>query len=250
MQGLTLKEARSDSMDLASFSELSRKERHAGALTVVTDEVLAFFIKVFHKIQPLLSESGLHLHSDHLHRMARRQLHNDIDLVSDCLGLASFSEQVESEYGIDFITALMMDIFQEMTDHFVKIVISDRMVVLKDQIPKTKKQALRAKLKGQEASTSSGKKNKKQNVTVEPMSKDSTDEPVICPLCVCVCVDDPQSKEEDSIECSKCKEWIHFGCANLSGNEDFLDNDDCVWLCPKCVPKRPKGQKGKGKQKK
>lgn len=47
------------------------------------------------------------------------------------------------------------------------------------------------------------------------------------------CVDNADVFEENSICCSKCKRWLHFGCVNIRKEEE-VPHTKAKWLCGKC----------------
>lgn len=63
-----------------------------------------------------------------------------------------------------------------------------------------------------------------------------TSSTVECPCVVCTkeCVGDPHTMEEMSIYCYSCKEWSHWTCVGLSGQEAFLQKKVTNWFCAKC----------------
>ena len=63
---------------------------------------------------------------------------------------------------------------------------------------------------------------------------DSDVEVFVCPICDNICSDDPKSKMEESVSCSKCDNWFHYHCANIKGNEKFITSARCKWFCHLC----------------
>jgi hypothetical protein len=58
---------------------------------------------------------------------------------------------------------------------------------------------------------------------------------------------DPADTELESLACDKCNCWYHYKCAELTGEEAFLNKKKSTWYCCNCS-KKGKG-KGKGKKK-
>ena len=55
-----------------------------------------------------------------------------------------------------------------------------------------------------------------------------------CATCNRICVDNPQTYREKSIECSQCNCWFHMRCVGVKGNETFVKDDSEVWRCQTC----------------
>ena len=53
----------------------------------------------------------------------------------------------------------------------------------------------------------------------------------LCGACQNDCLNDPSSKEEESIECTGCHLWFHLKCVKLTG--DCSEED--IWLCSECI---------------
>ena len=55
-----------------------------------------------------------------------------------------------------------------------------------------------------------------------------------CPTCKVICISNPKTHEQMSIECSICKCWYHLVCADLKGNENCVTKSKVSWNCKTC----------------
>lgn len=58
----------------------------------------------------------------------------------------------------------------------------------------------------------------------------------LCALCGLDCEEDAGAGvfENNSVECTKCKSWWHFGCTSIKA--DSVPKDDDTWFCNFCIP--------------
>ena len=115
---------------------------------------------------------------------------------------------------------LVTELYQKVSEHFLRISFAEALHSVKEQLPKGKKQALRAKVEGATSSK-----------CVKPAVKRKVVEPVeySCPLCDKVCMDDPKTESEASIGCNGCDRWLHQSCARVGKTK---------WFCDQCCPSR------------
>ena len=71
-----------------------------------------------------------------------------------------------------------------------------------------------------------------------PLTKPIFQPVYLCGICGTDVADEPETFEQQSVECSSCNRWIHFYCANLT--KDDVKGLSEVWLCFGCVPKPSK----------
>ena len=103
--------------------------------------------------------------------------------------------------------------YEMIVEYFIKIALSNAIKRFKANIPRTKKQALRAKvhaLGNRKMSTCNKRKAE------EPESSTSVFK---CPVCNNCLEEDPETFEEQSIACDYCNNWYHCKCVSLTGNE-------------------------------
>ena len=55
----------------------------------------------------------------------------------------------------------------------------------------------------------------------------------LCYICSEDCVDNPDTFEKNSICCSKCTRWLHFGCVNIKEEKD-VPQQKAKWFCKTC----------------
>lgn len=75
------------------------------------------------------------------------------------------------------------------------------------------------------------KKTKKRKITKK---KEKIPQLYLCFVCGEECLHTVTKFEENSICCTKCQNWIHFGCANINEESD-VPSTNKRWLCSKCV---------------
>ena len=119
------------------------------------------------------------------------------------------------------------------------------MKAFKASVPRKKKQTLRSKIKA--IGERDNKKKKISNDNLEVNVSAEGDEIYICNTCNNNCDWDPADTELESLACDKCNCWFHYKCAELTGEEAFLNKKKSTWYCCNCS-KKGKG-KGKGKKK-
>ena len=49
--------------------------------------------------------------------------------------------------------------------------------------------------------------------------------------CGLQCLEEPKEFKEMSIGCDSCNQWFHWQCVNLTGNENFLNEQNIAWMC-------------------
>ena len=161
----------------------------------------------------------------------------------------------------------MMELYQSITEHFIRLFIVDSLKLFRSSIPRKKKQALRTKVQalgernGVKRKTSilteNVSKRKKKDINsvkkdkhVKPSDTTSENAPVyICPVCDNVCEEEPVDSDGESIGCDRCDNWFHYGCVDLTGNEFLFKQSDSSRFCQPCSKKGESRGKGKGKGK-
>lgn len=105
--------------------------------------------------------------------------------------------------------------FEMIVEYFIKVAMSNAIKRFKASIPKTKKQALRAKVQAL------GDRPSKRKI--EPVSDDITQPSVFnCPVCNTSISENPDKFDEQSIGCDFCNNWYHYKCVSLTGKESCL----------------------------
>ena len=194
-------------------------------------------------VQKNLTPNDFHLHMKNIHIHVRRAVFGNHDLFQKWTNLFAVQECTEEP---EYIVSDLNELFELVAEHYIRISFSEALHFFKESIPKTKKQALRAKVKALGSRETVRRR-------IEPTCSTSSDA-VVCPdiyfcgTCNEVCLEEPKSTSEDSIACDSCKIWFHFGCVGIIGTEAFLKRKNSTWKCAKCVS--PGNGKGRGKGKK
>ena len=150
---ITESEIMASTQNPESLSYTDFKQGASRGLTHVSDGVFDFFILLHSKITPLLSSSSINRHLDDLHAYVRRLIQCDNELEERWASLFE-TEKTDD----DIYESLLLELFHLVTNHCVKILLADRIKQFKEQIPRTKKQALRASLHGSSKSATTGGK--------------------------------------------------------------------------------------------
>ncbi|CAC5359817.1 unnamed protein product [Mytilus coruscus] len=228
----------------SSMSEIKNKQGASRGLTIVNGHVFNFFIKLNAVVQHNCTFSHFHIHAHKIFHFCRNSIDSDIELLDCWINL--FGEIVNDNVEHEIFLVLIMELFKDITEHFVRIVFVDALKSFKASVPRKKKQALRSKIKAIGERDSKMKKISTDNVDVNVGPE--ADEIFICNTCNKNCDWEPDDKELESVACDKCNAWYHYKCANLIGKEAFLKKSNSNWYCCNCS-KKGKG-KGKGKGKK
>jgi hypothetical protein len=219
-----------------SMTEITYKQGPSKGLNIVGVDVFQFFLILNATVQKNLTPEYIHLHSEHIHASCRNVVDDDIDLVEKWLQL--FGSIDEDDIEDEVLLTLFMELFRDVTEHFIRITLVDALKEFKRTVPRRKKQALRAKI------TALGQSSeKKRKVTGEQQAAVESDS---CGVCDLVCEWEPATVEFESIACDTCNGWYHYKCVNLTGGEAFLKRKSVKWFCSGCS-KKGKG-KGKGKK--
>ncbi|XP_052255849.1 uncharacterized protein LOC127861420 isoform X2 [Dreissena polymorpha] len=257
LKALTTSEDGVDPRD-SSMSEIEFKQNKSRGLTVVSDELFIFFKNLHSALQTQLTSENLHKHIDRIHTICRNHIDYKSNLLGSWIGL--FSSVQDDSIEDEILLVLLAELYQAISEHFIKLSIVDSLKHFKRSIPRKKKQALRTKIQALGERAAGGKKSdniesrdkdcktRKRKVTGKGKSKkvkktDAVEDLFICPSCDNVCEEEPIDPEGESIGCDKCNEWYHYGCVQLTGDESFLQRSNSTWFCSSC------SKKGKGRGK-
>ncbi|XP_071143980.1 uncharacterized protein [Mytilus edulis] len=262
-----LKQFRISELDVAdndeSMVEIDFKQGPSRGLTIPNDSVFNFFLSLHSVLQHKLSLKQMHLYLEDLHNHCRNAVDNDDVLIGKWISL--FDIQDDGKIEDELFLTLIMELYRDVTEHFIRISFVDSLKYFKRTIPRKKNQALRTKIQalGDRQTPSSSKvvspkrKNKcskddehlslskKKNLAHEW----SESEIYICSLCMLECDWEPAEMQFESIACDKCNCWFHYKCVNIKGTEKFLKKDQNNWFCPNCSRKGKGKGKGRGRGK-
>lgn len=213
-----------------SLLEVEFRQGPSRGLIHMSDSVFSFFLDLHNCIQRFMTPKAFHLGGENVHLFIRGKLLEDDDIFLTWMDLFSVSDDDDD----DTFSSMLIELFELVSEHFLRISIVEGLHTFKTEIPRKKKQALRSKLaaicdrKGYKVKT-----------------PESADQAVyICPVCQKECSEEPERSDEYSIGCDICNNWYHFRCVGLTGKEVFIQRGNSVWKCSSCK------NRGKGKGKK
>jgi hypothetical protein len=210
-----------------SLSEIQFKQGPTRGLSIVSDDVFDFFSSLNAVVQGSFTSEQFHLHLAQLHVKSRNVVDNDTDLLEKWLAL--FGSVDEEDLDDEIFLNLVMELFRDITEYFIKVALVDSLKEFKKSVPRRKKQALRAKI------TALGQAAEKKRKVEEETPEESDS----CNICHTSCEWEPATVGDESIACDTCNCWHHYKCVNLTGQEPFLKRKT-KWFCPNC------SKKGKG----
>lgn len=200
-----------------SLSEINAKQGPSRGLYHIPDEVFSFFVALNNKSSQLMSIDLIGLDVENSFLICRQAIFHDQALLLMWNSLLDADE--DDEILIDLHNGMCHELFCMVSEHYVRIQFVDALHRLKESIPKTKKNALRAKLQA----ATSGKYSRKRTVC------NSVDGEYMCPTCGNICPDDPQTQTEQSIGCDACNRWYHQSCQGVTDPTKIK-----VWKCNVC----------------
>ena len=245
-----------------SLHEIDYKQGKSRGLLIVSDEVFNFFILLNKVVQSHLTKEAFHLNFDTFHVTCRNIVNSDEELLESWASL--FGELNDNEIEDEIMLSIIMDLFEDVTGHFLKISIADALKKFKETVPRKKKQSLRSKLqalgdRNQKTATSSATTSSATTLSATTSSAttfsatevarvESGESEYVCKVCNKLCEEEPSDLENQSIGCDKCDLWFHYKCAGVQGHEPFLKSKRVRWYCSYCSKITKKGkEKGKNK---
>ena len=240
LQTFRIREEEVNSEMRDSMQEIELKQGLTRGLTVVSDKVFAFFVQLNNVVQNELTTDRFHLHSYNLFTICRGIVRTHEEILASWMELFEMSAATE-EIEEDIFLTLVMDLFDDITDYFIRIAFSEGLRHFKRTVPRKKKQALRTKVKALAERTV-------PRAAATSSTAAAASASYICSICANPCEDEPASKEHESVGCDKCNCWFHFQCVNLTGEEDFLKRKKSTWFCSTCSKKGKGRGKGRGRK--
>ena len=219
--------------DAISVNHVVQKQGKRQSLTHIGDDVLEFFKQLHINAVPFINNEMLLQVGDKCLDAALKSLQENDALLRHWCSLfvnipsiararnlqENDSEDTddESDGEVHLQQAIILDLYQKICTYFCRVLFSEcRSQVLNEQ--RTKKQAHRAALQSQSSSINESSSN---NIKYP------------CAVCANECKDLFENFDEQSVQCTSCKVWIHFPCAGLTGDEEIFDegHEDDDWLC-------------------
>ena len=212
-------EITSASQLLNSLHELKMRQGEGKHLFHISNDVFNFFLSLNKKLQCHFSDKAFHYYGTNIHCKCKLAIKSDEILVKEWFDLLNEAPGIDdsNENAIEVFTAVLLDLYEMMTDYFIKIALSNGLKRFKSTIPKTKKQALRSKIQAVQHNTKDNKKELSVNDArkgkfQEICSLESQHSVFSCPVCNRKILENPQTYQDQSIGCDYCNEWYHYKC--------------------------------------
>lgn len=132
-----------DSQD-PSMQEILHKQSSSRGFFIVSDPVYQFFSKENEILQIYSTPKFIHLNIENLQGECRNILLSNPDMLEVWVNLFKASEADEIEEEI--FLCMLLELFADVVNHFIKLALVDAVKEFKDIIPRKKKQALRSKV--------------------------------------------------------------------------------------------------------
>ncbi|MES9882103.1 MAG: hypothetical protein ABW185_14610 [Sedimenticola sp.] len=220
-----------------SMYEIQSKQDLSHGLFIVNDEVFNFFVNLNTVVQAQFSFEHYHMYAENMHTLCRNAVDRNDHLAEHWLQL--FADCRDDSVEDEIVFTLMMELFRDVTEYFVRLAFVDTLKEFKRTIPAKKKQAIRSKVKALGEKTESHKRPRLD-------TESETDQAAsLCKICNMQCEWEPAQKDLESVACDKCNGWSHYRCVGLTGNESFLTKEASTWFCSNCKGKGPGRRKGK-----
>ena len=127
-----------------SMYEIEYKQGSTRGLLHVSDTVFMFFANAHMFLQKLLSTKAFHFYDDKIHLVCRQKISTNNRLMQDRSRL--FAKATTDDDDDQTFACMVDELYGLVVEHFLRISIIEGLHAFKNQIPKTKKQALRSKV--------------------------------------------------------------------------------------------------------
>lgn len=128
-----------------SLQEIEYKQGPIRGLTIVSREsVFSFFKPLHNTVQRKLTTDHFHIFPD-LHNVCRN-VDSNMTLADEWIALFNDVEVTDEEIDNEFFLTLIMELYRDITEHFIRISYVDALKNSKISVPLKKKQALRSKV--------------------------------------------------------------------------------------------------------
>lgn len=173
---------------------------------------------------------------EELHNHCRNTVYSDDALLAEWISL--FDIQDDDNFKMNFFLTLIVELYRDVTEHFIRIAFVDSLKHFKRTIQRKNKQALRTKIQalGDRQTPSTSKvvcpkrtaKTSKYDEEQTSITKKkhlahewSETEIYICSICQLECDLEPDEIQFESIACDKCNCWFHYKCVKIKRTEAF-----------------------------
>ena len=236
-------------IEAESVMSVIKKQGSKQSLTHVEDKVLHFFEKLYLNCSKYLNKGLLavlgssilaqcieYVHSDEDCITTWFELFTDIPEMCQCQDKTSTliddkdsENENEDEFGEDSLElqhSIVLRLYERVVTYFCRVQFADLRSQYVDK-KRRKKQAHRA---GLQSSTGGQFAPEDKNDKV----------PYPCAICGFECKSYFEKFDDQSIQCSSCKIWLHFPCVGLKGDEAEIQegNEAEEWLCGTCAQKK------------
>lgn len=101
-----------------SMAEIEFKQGPSRGLTIVSDPVYDFFVQLNSVVQKNLTPEHFHLYHENLHNKCRNAVDTDDNVAEKWIFL--FGNVDDNEIENEIFMTLIMELFQDVTEHFVR----------------------------------------------------------------------------------------------------------------------------------
>ena len=190
LQKLEISEAeiKATSSDPESLKETQERQGLRRGLRNITDPTNTFFTQLFHQVSKYATKKNLGTHGEDFAIVVHSKLQKDVNMLDQWFAL--FGE-FESDISEDLYTCMLLEIYEDTVDHYVKIHISD---FIKQYRPneRFKKLALRTSIKGKEGKVREGSKTGRKRKGKEISELPTKHTIYNCGVCREECTDSPK----------------------------------------------------------
>jgi hypothetical protein len=145
-----------------SLTEIENKQSSSRGLFHVTDGMFDFFIELYRQVSVNLTSDRFNLYGANTYSKCRENVFSDEKLMATWT--AQFKhDSHQDEAAMEMSERLVHELFFLIVEHFIRISFVDALHSMKEKLPRTKKQALRAKIQGATKMENGNKKRRCDN---------------------------------------------------------------------------------------
>ncbi|XP_061171689.1 uncharacterized protein LOC133181165 [Saccostrea echinata] len=165
LQKLRIKEEDVNTND-QTVLEIKAKQGESRGLTIVSEPVFKFFISLHRAIQSSLTIEHINFHTENIHQFLRNKIDENYSLIQEWISICKIP--TDSDIEDEIVLQLIIELFQDISEHFIKLSLVDSLKEFKRQVPRKKKMALRSKVTALSERKSGQITKKRKRVEAEP----------------------------------------------------------------------------------
>ena len=86
----------------------------------------------------------INFHTENIHQFLRNEIDENYSLIQEWIGICKTPS--DSDIEDEIVLQLIIELFQDISEHFIKLSLVDSLKEFKRQVPRKKKMALRSKI--------------------------------------------------------------------------------------------------------